>query len=585
MMTYCRCKCRLKCGEKIPVTQRETVLTSFYQLDENSKNSYIFSSIVALQPYTMRMDAGRHRQMSFAYYITVQGVKTRVCKKAFAALHQITNNKIDHISRQILEGKSAPHPCERGRHGNRPQRISSSRTEQVKEHINQFPAENSHYSRHDNPNRQYLAPDLNINRMYQLYRDWCSKHSYDPVSARAYRDIFNTQFNLGFGSPKSDTCTVCDRGSDEDHKAAASASFAAAQQDREFAKNSDNVYYATFDLQKTLPLPRLSTSIAFYLRQVWLYNLGIHVEAKSLHKPFFCIWTEGDGGRGCSEIASCLLAWVDMLNVPSGCRLICWSDSCAGQNKNFCIVCLWQYLIKAGKFQQIEHKFPVSGHSYLDSDRDFGHIEKSVREKANIYSVDEYQDLMACSQVKARPVVTRMAGKLYCLKDLPQHINLINRTSNTAGEPVHFRDIRWIKVVSFGEYSYKHSLSADEEWKSVNIMRSAVQEIHDGDIRSSLTKCHGGIKKAKLDDIKKQLPYIPQVHQDFYTSLDLGTVDNNISHPSTPHSAAATAPLRSKRLSDMGNKRNMHAEPKRRRVSTQNKENDAACPGKPQRGK
>lgn len=57
----------------------------------------------------------------------------------------------------------------------------------------------------------------------------------------------------------------------------------------------------------------------------------------------------------------------------------------------------------------------------MDSDRDFGHTEKMVRAKANIYSVDEYQDLMARSQRKAKPVVTRMAGKLYCLKDLPQH--------------------------------------------------------------------------------------------------------------------------------------------------------------------
>lgn len=66
-------------------------------------------------------------------------------------------------------------------------------------------------------------------------------------------------------------------------------------------------------------------------------------------------------------------------------------------------------------------------------------------------------------------------------------------------------------MVNFGEYSYKHSLNADEDWKSVNIMRSAVvKEIYYGDIWSSLTKCYGEIKKSKLDDIKKQLPYIPK---------------------------------------------------------------------------
>jgi len=39
------------------------------------------------------------------------------------------------------------------------------------------------------------------------------------------------------------------------------------------------------------------------------------------------------GRRGCSEIASCILAWVDMIHVKAGCKLVCWSDSCASQNK------------------------------------------------------------------------------------------------------------------------------------------------------------------------------------------------------------------------------------------------------------
>ena len=31
-------------------------------------------------------------------------------------------------------------------------------------------------------------------------------------------------------------------------------------------------YYITFHLQKTLPLSKLSTGIAFYLHQLWLFN-------------------------------------------------------------------------------------------------------------------------------------------------------------------------------------------------------------------------------------------------------------------------------------------------------------------------
>jgi len=40
------------------------------------------------------------------------------------------------------------------------------------------------------------------------------------------------------------------------------------KEDRKVAAEHDNIAYITFDMQKTLPLPKLSTSVAFYLRQL-----------------------------------------------------------------------------------------------------------------------------------------------------------------------------------------------------------------------------------------------------------------------------------------------------------------------------
>lgn len=79
------------------------------------------------------------------------------------------------------------------------------------------------------------------------------------------------------------------------------------------------------------------------------------METKTCSGPFFNIWMEADGGWGCSEVASCILAWVDIMNVSQG-HLVCWSYSCAGQNKNYYIICLWQYLLKTRNFVCIDHK-------------------------------------------------------------------------------------------------------------------------------------------------------------------------------------------------------------------------------------
>ena len=216
------------------------------------------------------------------YKVSIDGGTICVCKKAFARLHQITLSKIDFIAKQICDGLTAPHPSLRGFHKKRPNKCPSSSVELVKQHISLYPAESSHYSRNKNSNRLYLSATLSISNMYKQYLLWieekCSENNLVTVSERMYRDIFVTEFNLGFGSPSSDTCAVCEVSSksNDEHKRKFSLAFEQQRKDRTQAASEQNVTYITFDLQKTLPLPKLSVGPAFYLRQLWLYNLRIH---------------------------------------------------------------------------------------------------------------------------------------------------------------------------------------------------------------------------------------------------------------------------------------------------------------------
>ena len=43
------------------------------------------------------------------------------------------------------------------------------------------------------------------------------------------------------------------------------------------------------------------------------------------------------------------------------------------------MIALWQLLLVSGRFKVIDHKFPEVGHTYMDSDRDFGLIGSQVR--------------------------------------------------------------------------------------------------------------------------------------------------------------------------------------------------------------
>ena len=289
--------------------------------------------------------------------------------------------------------------------------------------------------------------------------------------------------------------------------------------DRTLAAEDDDIAYITFDMQKTLPLPKLSTSIAFYLRQLWLYNLGIHLVTKSDNRAYFNIWTEDIAGRGSDEIGSILLAFFDAVPITAS-RLVAWSDSCAGQNKNFYILCIWQYLIAQRKFQMIEHKFPESGHSYMDSDRDFAKIEKSVRKYQNIYTVDDYHTILAQSQTKHAPQVTRVGNSIVSVKDLPKILGLRHVHVDTEGNKVAFRDsVRWIRISSFGQYQFKTTHSQDEDWKTVILSQN---EASQTDVSILQKKQHHSLNAAKIADIKKQVTIHSTSVQSILRSCNIG---------------------------------------------------------------
>lgn len=91
------------------------------------------------------------------------------------------------------------------------------------------------------------------------------------VLKNTYRNVFDFEFNLLFDYPKrSDTCSTCDsKASNEEHVKNYHAAFDLLKADRE------NVVYFTIDLQQIILLHTLSSSKAFYLLQMWLYNFSI----------------------------------------------------------------------------------------------------------------------------------------------------------------------------------------------------------------------------------------------------------------------------------------------------------------------
>lgn len=520
--SLCPNNCRLQCSTKFTIEQREAIFSTFHQLDVNAKNALLFKSIKKRPVKRKRNGAVKHKTASYQYSATSNGNETLVCKRAFVALYNISMKKVDLIQESLKSGLPAPPPDKRGRHNTRPNKTPKHVVEYIIQHISSFPAEESHYSRNCNIHKKYLSAILSIPLMHKIYIEKCDAEQVADefkVKICTYRHIFNNEFNLSFGHPKSDTCKTCDSGAgSEEHTENYKAAFEAQKADRELARNSRGTVYITMDLQQTMPLPRISTSAAFYLRQMWFYNLGIHIIAKDVDKTVFCTWTEDQAGRGSSEIFSSLLRIIEVeVSLKDKDHLIIWTDSCSGQNKNFLMICLYQYIVQKGTFLIIDHKFPEVGHSYLDSDRDFGRIEKRLRKYQTICTPEEYRKVIASSSRKN--LVIDMEPHFRVTEDLPNKMKIFNRKRDLSNEKVRFRDgIKWLRVERYGSYLFKECYDYYVPFKEVNILRDPKSKSplpKDVSI-PRLCKKTGSLSKEKIENLKQQLCFVPQEHRWFY---------------------------------------------------------------------
>lgn len=78
----------------------------------------------------------------------------------------------------------------------------------IKNHFESFPRYTSHYVERTS-SRQYLAPGLNLQKLYTLYTEKCREHGKNPAKRSFYESVFRT-YNLYFYIPKKDTCKTCD---------------------------------------------------------------------------------------------------------------------------------------------------------------------------------------------------------------------------------------------------------------------------------------------------------------------------------------------------------------------------------------
>lgn len=310
-----------------------------------------------------------------------------MCKSCFFKIFGETKTFVSNICTQKLNSNNKTSPDKRGKASPRSKKTSDD-IKLVKQHLNNLPTYESHYCWKET-RKKYLPPHFTLRAAYNEY----FKTVETPVGRKIYENYFRSS-GLKVKSPKKDTCAQCDRlhmqitdshctddrkneliAEQKKHQEEAEEAYCVKKKDSLLSATAENTCVLAFDLQQCLPTPCLQSSVVFYKRQLWTYNLTVHNMKTSTASCY--IWSEPIAKRGANDIGSCVFDFLKELS-PEVHHVILYSDCCSGQNKNSILMAMYLWFLENQEsIKVIDHKFLVPGHTRMECDSDHAEIEKA----------------------------------------------------------------------------------------------------------------------------------------------------------------------------------------------------------------
>lgn len=528
------CECPKECVKNVSVEGRQQVFDHFYSLQSKSSQIlYVKTMIVASEPkkkYTS--DDSKAHDVRFSYILRFYDNKNPrnipVCRQFLADTFQISLRTLTGWAKKPvnqLENKKIGVPS--------PKKIDSAN---VLAFLEKIPCYDSHYSRRKNSTKKYLDPGLTLTKLYQMYTRQCQEENRGiDVKSKKFEEIIKNETNIYIHNLHKDTCATCDSIKTElfhasmsrrknlleireKHQIEVEKTKKMFDDDRDNA--DENSVMVTFDLQKALPLPVLTSGPAYYSRNIYVYNLGVHCFPPNFATSMF-VWDETTGSRGSQEISSCLVKFL-RIQTSQVKKIMLYCDRCGAQNRNIKLtLSLLQHLSSPQvETETIDIKFMVSGHSYLPNDRDFGVIEKEIQRHENIYEPNEYYEIIRTCKEKLPFKVIEMNREEF-LSTSTLEKSIVNRKKTEDNEKADWTKMSWIRLEKNKPFQYKFKNSiTDENFQTVNLKNNKnPNDTLFPTIKPLLYQQPRLVSTEKIQNIQNLMRFIPQEKQNFYQNL------------------------------------------------------------------
>jgi hypothetical protein len=378
-----------------------------------------------------------------------------------------------------------------------------------------------------------LPSTLSIQAMWKLFLEqYKDDENAKMCKYSLYSTVFKTQFNLGFGTPRTDVCSICENfghriKSEQDEKIRKNMVCELMLHKRRAKKFyellsetvPENTACFVFDMMQNQPLPRTALGEAFYARQLWQYYLGIirHYGGKSRQEKkdvYFYTWSEHESTRGSNEICSALHQHLRKFcaDHPQIKLVKLFCDACSAQNKNYTMLAMLSKLATFGV--KFEITFPVRGHSFLPADRAFGRVEKLLRTHEQLLLPNEYNaiyDSVGTVQVLGKDwnvfdwkgtskghIKSKMDFKITEMKVMTLASNEIGCKTTYTGEPC-----------------YHKILKRGKKWSSLTPRKiplaNTVKSAKVADVKSLLSKMGISAEHAAMEFYNKVISFSSDV--------------------------------------------------------------------------
>lgn len=533
MKDSCPASCRRKCNERISNEERLIIFRRYYQLEAyERKRDFIHSHTEKKHKKWHTLEISK-RENTIVFLLPRDNERIQVCKTMFINTLGIRKGVVDiAMKKRTLENTSLED--KRGKHI---QKVTSPEIlESVKQRIEKFPVMSSHYCR-AKTQRKYLASDINITVMYSLYKEERIKLNLPAATTAIYQKVFCEEYNLGFHRPRKDQCRICmayniptsDKSAMETryqaHIAAKDRAREEKRSSKQLAENSNGkLISCNFDLQQVLLVPNDPKNNAlFYKQRLKTFNFTVYDVVSKQGDCF--MWTEVEGKRGSSEIASCLYTYFKSL--PNSVeRISCFSDRCGGQNLNKFVAAMCLTAVQEiPHLENIDLMFLVSEHSEMECDSMHSAISTELKRvgKAN-WPLDWKTIARSARRKGDKPYIVHDITHEQIL-DWKVHAeqNMIFRKEDENRNPVGWQKFCWINFSKSRPLIMRFKEKFDEDFRILNCNRKTRRHSSIASTLKPLYQNQLAIKKEKYNDLlslfQMNPPALPSEYKPYFKNL------------------------------------------------------------------